>query len=333
MSSLPNALTVARIALVPLFCRRLLPAGRGRALDRIRAVLPRRRHRRAGRHDRPQVRRGELVRPHAGPHRRQADRLRRPPDAGRTTARFRASIWCRPSSSCAAKSWSRACANSWPRADVSLPVTRIAKVKTTVQVAAIAALIASSATERMLPGVTIGGADRHVGGGRRSPSTPATPTFRPGCRTPKGDRRRQRPVRSQRRSRSCIANRDRRETALFRLGPAEDRALGRGACASRRTSPRSRRWSTSSAAAGPGYEAAFAKPELLRCAVNQEHARFDARVGPERRGGLLSAGDRRMSEIRIQTEDFDPGAEIAALSDTGRRRRRHRQLHRPRARR
>jgi CDP-diacylglycerol--glycerol-3-phosphate 3-phosphatidyltransferase len=40
-------------------------------------------------------------------------------------------------------------------ADVSLPVTRIAKVKTTVQVAAIAALIASSATERMLPGVTI----------------------------------------------------------------------------------------------------------------------------------------------------------------------------------
>jgi len=41
-------------------------------------------------------------------------------------------------------------------ADVSVPVTRIAKVKTAVQVAAIAALIASSATERMLPGVTIG---------------------------------------------------------------------------------------------------------------------------------------------------------------------------------
>src|ERR1700754_3763883 len=41
-------------------------------------------------------------------------------------------------------------------ADVSLPVTRIAKMKTTVQVAAIAALIASSATERMLPGVTTG---------------------------------------------------------------------------------------------------------------------------------------------------------------------------------
>jgi cardiolipin synthase len=32
----------------------------------------------------------------------------------------------------------------------------MAKVKTAVQVAAIAALIASSATERMLPGVTIG---------------------------------------------------------------------------------------------------------------------------------------------------------------------------------
>jgi molybdopterin synthase sulfur carrier subunit len=32
---------------------------------------------------------------------------------------------------------------------------------------------------------------------------------------------------------------------------------------------------------GDGYEAAFAKPELLRCAVNQEHARFDARIGPD----------------------------------------------------
>jgi len=41
-------------------------------------------------------------------------------------------------------------------AAVSLPVTRIAKAKTTVQVLAIGALIASSATERMLPGVTIG---------------------------------------------------------------------------------------------------------------------------------------------------------------------------------
>ena len=39
-------------------------------------------------------------------------------------------------------------------AHVSLPVTRIAKVKTVVQVVAIAALIACSATERYLPGVT-----------------------------------------------------------------------------------------------------------------------------------------------------------------------------------
>jgi cardiolipin synthase len=41
-------------------------------------------------------------------------------------------------------------------ADVSLPVTRVAKAKTAVQVVAIAALIASSASERMLPGVTTG---------------------------------------------------------------------------------------------------------------------------------------------------------------------------------
>jgi cardiolipin synthase len=39
-------------------------------------------------------------------------------------------------------------------AHVSLPVTRIAKLKTVMQVVAIAALIASSASERMLPGVT-----------------------------------------------------------------------------------------------------------------------------------------------------------------------------------
>ncbi len=39
-------------------------------------------------------------------------------------------------------------------AAVSLPVTRVAKAKTAVQVVAIAALIASSASERMLPGVT-----------------------------------------------------------------------------------------------------------------------------------------------------------------------------------
>jgi len=39
-------------------------------------------------------------------------------------------------------------------ADVSLPVTRIAKAKTAVQFVAIAALIACSASERYLPGIT-----------------------------------------------------------------------------------------------------------------------------------------------------------------------------------
>jgi CDP-diacylglycerol--glycerol-3-phosphate 3-phosphatidyltransferase len=39
-------------------------------------------------------------------------------------------------------------------AQVSLPVTRVAKLKTVVQMVAIAALIASSASEHMLPGVT-----------------------------------------------------------------------------------------------------------------------------------------------------------------------------------
>ena len=40
-------------------------------------------------------------------------------------------------------------------ADVSLPVTRVAKLKTVVQMVAIGALIMSSATENMLPGVTL----------------------------------------------------------------------------------------------------------------------------------------------------------------------------------
>ena len=31
---------------------------------------------------------------------------------------------------------------------------------------------------------------------------------------------------------------------------------------------------------GPGYEAALRDPALIRCAVNQEHARFDAKLGP-----------------------------------------------------
>jgi sulfur-carrier protein len=32
---------------------------------------------------------------------------------------------------------------------------------------------------------------------------------------------------------------------------------------------------------GPGYEAAFADPARLRCAVNQQHAPFEAGVGPD----------------------------------------------------
>ena len=32
---------------------------------------------------------------------------------------------------------------------------------------------------------------------------------------------------------------------------------------------------------GPGYEAAFQDLKLLRCAVNQEHARFDAKLKPD----------------------------------------------------
>ena len=165
-------------------------------------------------------------------------------------------------------------------ADVSLPVTRIAKVKTTVQVAAIAALIASSATERMLPGVTIGAL---IGMWVAAALTFYTgyAYLQAGLSHAQGDREADERKSPTTKRPPCVANRDRRETALFRLGPAEDRTLGRGACPSRRTSPRWHPWSTSSAAAGQATRRRSQKPELLRYAVNQEHARFDARVGPD----------------------------------------------------
>src|SRR5262249_41179791 len=130
----------------------------GGAGDRFPPVLPPRGHLPARTHHFHEITGGELTWPEAGSDRRQADRLPGTPDSRRRPAAGPQSLCPRPPATVARKSRFPAPGGREfvAGADVSLPVTRIAKVKTTVQVAAIAALIASSATERMLPGVTIG---------------------------------------------------------------------------------------------------------------------------------------------------------------------------------
>jgi CDP-diacylglycerol--glycerol-3-phosphate 3-phosphatidyltransferase len=155
MSSLPNALTVARIALVPLFCAAFFwPGDAGRwivfvlfclagATDALDGMLARKYGAESSF--------GRMLDPIADKlivsaallmlaHDHTLDGIHLVPALV---------ILCREILVSGLREFLAA-------ADVSLPVTRIAKVKTTVQVAAIAALIASSATERMLPGVTTG---------------------------------------------------------------------------------------------------------------------------------------------------------------------------------
>ena len=116
-------------------------------------------------------------------------------------------------------------------ADVSLPVTRIAKVKTTVQVAAIAALIASSATERMLPGVTIGalvgmwvaaGLTFYTGYAYLQARALAHPR-RP-AKAEIGEARRGRRASGAQRTETRV------KLLYFASGPAEGRPLRRGPC-------------------------------------------------------------------------------------------------------
>jgi cardiolipin synthase len=63
------------------------------------------------------------------------------------------SLWA-ASSSCAARSWFRACANISPRWKVSVPVTWLAKWKTTIQLVAIGFLLAGPAGDKVLPYTT-----------------------------------------------------------------------------------------------------------------------------------------------------------------------------------
>ena len=155
MSSLPNALTVARIALVPLFCAAFfLPGEAGRwivfvlfclagATDALDGMIARKFGAESSF--------GRMLDPIADKLIVSAALLMLASDGTLSGIHLVPAlvILCREILVSGLREFLAA-------ADVSLPVTRIAKVKTTVQVAAIAALIASSATERMLPGVTIG---------------------------------------------------------------------------------------------------------------------------------------------------------------------------------
>lgn len=155
MSSLPNALTITRIGLVPLFCAAFfLPGEFGRwivfalfclagATDALDGIIARKLGAESSF--------GRMLDPIADKLIVSAALLMLANDGTLSGIHLIPAlvILCREILVSGLREFLAA-------ADVSLPVTRIAKVKTTVQVAAIAALIASSATERMLPGVTTG---------------------------------------------------------------------------------------------------------------------------------------------------------------------------------
>ena len=74
-------------------------------------------------------------------------------------------------------------------------------------------------------------------------------------------------------------------------------------------------------ARGDGYEAALKFPEVIRVAIDQEHVeprRPDRRRARDRAvpadDGRLALSAHVRPIVRIQAEDFDPGAEIARLT-------------------
>lgn len=154
MSSLPNALTLARIALVPLFVAAFfLPGDNGRwvvfflfciagVTDAFDGMIARRL--------KAESTLGRMLDPIADKLIVSAALLMLASDQmlqGWTFLVPALVILCREILVSGLREF-------LAEANVSLPVTRIAKLKTVMQVVAIAALIASSASERMLPGVT-----------------------------------------------------------------------------------------------------------------------------------------------------------------------------------
>ena len=70
---------------------------------------------------------------------------------------------------------------------------------------------------------------------------------------------------------------------------------------------------------GPEFDEAFARPQVIRAALDRVHVKPRCAHCRRARDRLLPAGDRRLMPmaIRVQREDFDVGAEIAAVT-TGR---------------
>ena len=76
---------------------------------------------------------------------------------------------------------------------------------------------------------------------------------------------------------------------------------------------------------GEGYAYAFEKPSTIRAALDRVHARHEAAIAGATRSRVFPAHDRGlapMATVRVQRDDFDAGAEAAALARgrNGRRR-------------
>ena len=154
MSSLPNALTLARIALVPLFVAAFfLPGDGGRWVafvlfciagmtDAVDGMI--------ARHFKAESSLGRMLDPIADKLIVSAALLMLTSDRTLQGIHLIPAlvILCREILVSGLREFLAG-------ADVSLPVTRVAKLKTIMQMVAIAALMASSAASRMLPGVTV----------------------------------------------------------------------------------------------------------------------------------------------------------------------------------
>ena len=163
-------------------------------------------------------------------------------------------------------------------ADVSLPVTRVAKLKTVMQVVAIAALIGSSASERMLPGVTaVALVGLWVAAGLTFYTGYAY--FRAGLI----HARSQPLVRGpSRRAWGPAPSTEPPDMRLLyfawvrqKIGLAEEDFTAPASVAT------VAQLIEVLAAQGPGYQAAFSDVKLVRCAVNQQHAGLEAVVKPD----------------------------------------------------
>ena len=182
---------------------------------------------------------------------------------------------------------------------VSVPVSTVAKWKTTAQFVALGFLIAGPAGD---------GGGAGFGDDRRGPAVDrGDPDALHRLGLYEGELR------------SCRRRVSVDESGLFRLGARAHRQGRGGDLAARRVATvgeliawLSRR--------GEEYAYAFEKAAIIRAALDRTHVRHDAPIARRARDRILSADDRRMSgmrrmaTIRVQAEEFDAAAEAAALT-------------------